>query len=87
MVEVINADYSDYVSLSSKLVNVDGAVVRMRKPLTDLRVSRLTSGFRKNSTLIAARAWKLLCVYVCVSVYVCVCVCVCASLCVCEVCV
>eukprot|EP00200_Dunaliella_tertiolecta_P002070 CAMPEP_0202343412 /NCGR_PEP_ID=MMETSP1126-20121109/3543_1 /ASSEMBLY_ACC=CAM_ASM_000457 /TAXON_ID=3047 /ORGANISM="Dunaliella tertiolecta, Strain CCMP1320" /LENGTH=1109 /DNA_ID=CAMNT_0048934475 /DNA_START=46 /DNA_END=3376 /DNA_ORIENTATION=- len=37
MVEVINADYSDYVSLSSKLVNVDGAVVRMRKPLIDLR--------------------------------------------------
>jgi len=39
MVEVINADYSDYVSLSTKLVNVDGAVVRMRKPLNELRVS------------------------------------------------
>ncbi|KAJ9508887.1 hypothetical protein QJQ45_028206 [Haematococcus lacustris] len=37
MVEVINEDYSDYVSLSSRLVNVDGAVVRMRKPLCDLK--------------------------------------------------
>ena len=38
MVEVINADYTEYVSLSSKLVNVDGVVVRMRKPLVELRV-------------------------------------------------
>ena len=38
MVEVINEDYSDYVSLSSKLANVDGAVLRMRKPLLELKV-------------------------------------------------
>mmetsp|Transcript_18657 Transcript_18657/g.40080 ORF Transcript_18657/g.40080 Transcript_18657/m.40080 type:complete len:830 (-) Transcript_18657:232-2721(-) len=37
LVEVINEDYSDYVSLSSKLVNVDGAVLRMRKPLVELK--------------------------------------------------
>lgn len=39
MVEVINEDYADYVSLSSRLANVDGAVLRMRKPLVELRVS------------------------------------------------
>uniref|UniRef100_A0A061S4J7 Conserved oligomeric Golgi complex subunit 2 n=1 Tax=Tetraselmis sp. GSL018 TaxID=582737 RepID=A0A061S4J7_9CHLO len=37
LVEVINEDYDDFVSLSTKLVNVDGAVLRMRKPLTELR--------------------------------------------------
>eukprot|EP00955_Chlamydomonas_euryale_P066609 359599-Chlamydomonas_euryale.AAC.1 len=40
LVEVINEDYSDYVSLSSRLVNVDGAVLRMRKPLLELKVMR-----------------------------------------------
>lgn len=34
---MINEDYSDYVSLSSRLVNVEGAVLRMRKPLLDLK--------------------------------------------------
>jgi hypothetical protein len=38
MVEVINEDYSDYVSLSSRLTSVDGAVLRMRKPLLELKV-------------------------------------------------
>jgi hypothetical protein len=37
LVEVINEDYSDYVSLSSRLVNVEGAVFRMRKPLLELK--------------------------------------------------
>jgi len=37
-VEVINEDYADFVSLSTKLVNVDGAVLRMQKPLQELRV-------------------------------------------------
>ena len=36
--EVINEDYADFVSLSTKLVNVDGAVLRMQKPLLELRV-------------------------------------------------
>jgi hypothetical protein len=39
LVEVINEDYADFVSLSTKLVNVDGAVLRMQKPLLELRVS------------------------------------------------
>lgn len=38
LVEVINEDYADYVSLSTRLVNVDGAVVRMRRPLLDIKV-------------------------------------------------
>jgi hypothetical protein len=40
LVEVINEDYGDYVSLSSRLVNVDGSVIRMRRPLLDLKVRR-----------------------------------------------
>ncbi len=39
LVEVINEDYGDYVSLSSRLVNVDGFVLRMRKPLVELKVN------------------------------------------------
>ena len=38
LVEVINEDYADFVSLSTKLVNVDGAVLRMQNPLQELRV-------------------------------------------------
>lgn len=42
--EVINEDYSDYVSLSGRLVNVDGSVMRMRKPLVELKVSTGAQG-------------------------------------------
>lgn len=38
LVEVINEDYADFVPLSTQLVNVDGAVARMQKPLSELRV-------------------------------------------------
>ena len=38
LVEVINEDYADFVSLSTQLINVDGAVARMQKPLGDLKV-------------------------------------------------
>ena len=38
LVEVINEDYNDFVSLSTKLVSVDGAVLRMQKPLLELKV-------------------------------------------------
>lgn len=41
LVELINRDYADFVNLSTKLVDVDGAVLRMRMPLNDLR-SRLS---------------------------------------------
>ena len=36
--EVINEDYDDFVSLSTKLVNVDSAVLRMQKPLLEIQV-------------------------------------------------
>ncbi len=38
LVEVINEDYADYVGLSGRLANVEGSVLRMRKPLLELRV-------------------------------------------------
>eukprot|EP00884_Botryococcus_braunii_P005660 jgi/Botrbrau1/15095/Bobra.0255s0008.1 len=37
LVEVINEDYNDFISLSTKLVNVDGAVLRMQKPLLEVK--------------------------------------------------
>ncbi|XP_058103293.1 conserved oligomeric Golgi complex subunit 2 [Magnolia sinica] len=37
LVDLINRDYADFVSLSTKLIDIDGAVVRMRSPLSDLR--------------------------------------------------
>ncbi len=37
LVEVINEDYADFVSLSGKLVNVDGAVLRMHRPLLEVQ--------------------------------------------------
>ena len=38
LLEVINEHYADFVSLSSRLVNVDTAVLRMQKPLLEIRV-------------------------------------------------
>lgn len=40
--EVINEDYNDFISLSTKLVNVDGAVLRMQKPLLEVKVRTCT---------------------------------------------
>ncbi|KAG8376388.1 hypothetical protein BUALT_Bualt09G0058300 [Buddleja alternifolia] len=37
LVELINRDYVDFVSLSTKLVDVDAAVVRMRAPLLEIK--------------------------------------------------
>ncbi|KAE8123920.1 hypothetical protein FH972_018837 [Carpinus fangiana] len=37
LVDLINRDYADFVNLSTKLVDVDAAVVRMRAPLVELR--------------------------------------------------
>ena len=39
LLEVINEHYADVVSLSSRLVNVDTAVLRMQKPLLEIKVS------------------------------------------------
>lgn len=37
LVEVINEDYNDFVSLSTKLTNVDGAVMQMQRPLLTIK--------------------------------------------------
>ncbi|CAJ2664222.1 conserved oligomeric Golgi complex subunit 2 [Trifolium pratense] len=37
LIDLINRDYTDFVNLSTKLVDVDAAVVRMRAPLVELR--------------------------------------------------
>lgn len=44
LVEVINEDYNDFVSLSTKLVNVDGAVTQMQRPLLVLKVIVICQG-------------------------------------------
>ncbi|KAI9110976.1 hypothetical protein K1719_018096 [Acacia pycnantha] len=37
LIDLINRDYADFVNLSTKLVDVDAAVVHMRAPLVELR--------------------------------------------------
>ncbi|GAV56540.1 COG2 domain-containing protein/DUF3510 domain-containing protein [Cephalotus follicularis] len=37
LIDLINRDYADFVNLTTKLVDVDAAVVRMRAPLIELR--------------------------------------------------
>jgi len=37
LVDLLNKDYTDFVNLSAKLVDVDGAVMRMRAPLVELQ--------------------------------------------------
>ncbi|XP_059657376.1 conserved oligomeric Golgi complex subunit 2-like [Cornus florida] len=68
LVELINRDYADFVNLSTKLVDVEGAIVRMRAPLTEIRekilvfrgavegsLSALQSGLRQRAEAAAAR--------------------------------
>ena len=43
--QVINDDYNDFVSLSTKLVNVDGALARMQAPLLELQVGAAVGGW------------------------------------------
>ncbi|EFJ28130.1 hypothetical protein SELMODRAFT_7940, partial [Selaginella moellendorffii] len=42
LIELINKDYKDFVSLSMQLVDVDGAVLRMCTPLQELRGKLVT---------------------------------------------
>lgn len=49
--EVINAKYNDFVGLSGQLGGVEGAIVRMAKPLTELKV-QLWVGFEVSGCLI-----------------------------------
>ncbi|OWM65486.1 hypothetical protein CDL15_Pgr009076 [Punica granatum] len=44
LIDLINRDYNDFVNLSTKLVDVDSAIVRMRAPLVELREK--IEGFR-----------------------------------------
>uniref|UniRef100_A0A2P2KTE7 Conserved oligomeric Golgi complex subunit 2 n=1 Tax=Rhizophora mucronata TaxID=61149 RepID=A0A2P2KTE7_RHIMU len=55
LIDLINRDYGDFVNLSTKLVDVDGAVVRMRAPLLELREK--IEGFRGSveGSLVALR--------------------------------
>ena len=39
LLEVINEHYADFVSLSSRLINIDTAVLRMQRPLLDIKVA------------------------------------------------
>ncbi|KAK2648240.1 hypothetical protein Ddye_015729 [Dipteronia dyeriana] len=68
LIDLINRDYADFVNLSTKLVDVDAAVVRMRAPLLDLRekiegfrgsvegsLVALQSGLKQRSEAAAAR--------------------------------
>ncbi|XP_057972331.1 conserved oligomeric Golgi complex subunit 2 [Malania oleifera] len=68
LVDLINRDYNDFVNLSTKLVDVDSAVVRMRAPLSDLRdkisqfraavetsLAALQNGLRQRAEASAAR--------------------------------
>lgn len=41
--EVINEKYDDFVGLSGQLGGVEGAIVRIAKPLTDIQVTPLRS--------------------------------------------
>jgi hypothetical protein len=52
LVELINRDYTDFVNLSTKLVDVDGAVLRMRMPLNELRGKLVLVRDNVNSTLL-----------------------------------
>jgi hypothetical protein len=52
LVELINRDYTDFVNLSTKLVDVDGSVLRMRMPLNELRAKLVLVRDNVNSTLL-----------------------------------
>ncbi|PRW51049.1 conserved oligomeric Golgi complex subunit 2 [Chlorella sorokiniana] len=69
LVEVINEDYNDFVSLSTKLVNVDGSLQRMQAPLLELQekleavrsaiseqAGELASGLQRRQAVAEARA-------------------------------
>lgn len=68
LVEVVNEDYNDFVSLSTKLVNVDGSLARMQRPLLELQEkleavrggiagasAELQSGLARRQAVAAAR--------------------------------
>ncbi|KAI3463629.1 hypothetical protein Pfo_020292 [Paulownia fortunei] len=56
LVELINRDYVDFVSLSTKLVDVDAAVVRMRAPLLEIKEKILAFRGSVDGSLTALRS-------------------------------
>lgn len=56
LVELINRDYADFVSLSTKLVDVDEAVVRMRAPLLEIKEKILAFRNAVDGSLIALQS-------------------------------
>lgn len=50
LIEAINEDFGDYVGLSSKLMGLEGAVVRMKQPLVDIQVRHGPPGISQTST-------------------------------------
>lgn len=56
LVELINRDYADFVSLSTKLVNVESTVVRMRAPLLEIKEKILTFRASVDSSLAALQS-------------------------------
>lgn len=55
LIELINRDYADFVNLSTKLVDVDASVVRMRAPLTEMREKILVFRAAVEDSLVALR--------------------------------
>ncbi|GBF98792.1 hypothetical protein Rsub_11374 [Raphidocelis subcapitata] len=69
LIEVLNQDFGDYVALAPRLGAVDGAVVRMKQPLLDIRakldavrdgivaeLESLQQGLERRKEIAAARA-------------------------------
>lgn len=56
LVDLINRDYSDFVSLSTKLVDIDASVVRMRAPLFEMKEKILVFRAAVESSLVALKS-------------------------------
>lgn len=56
LVDLINRDYSDFVSLSTKLIDIDACVVRMRAPLLDIKEKILAFQVAVDSSLVALKS-------------------------------
>lgn len=55
LVDLINRDYSDFVSLSTKLIDIDASVVRMRAPLLEIKEKILGFQTTIDASLVALK--------------------------------
>lgn len=55
LVDLINRDYSDFVSLSTKLIDIDASVVRMRAPLLEIKEKILAFQAAVDASLVALK--------------------------------